>query len=94
MVWGPFPVAVRLCGVVADRWQEIDAHYHALPIPLLKQPPWRITGLTYAWCVERVNPDSLEEWKAELSDLLPWQSGDSEAAIELESASFAAMQAM
>jgi len=48
--------------------------------------------LVYAWCVERVPPDKLDEWHADLVDLLPWQDSSSAAAEELESASFFAMQ--
>jgi hypothetical protein len=47
----------------------------------------------YGWCLERVDPDKLDKWHAELNDLLPWQDADSMAAEELESESFFAMQA-
>lgn len=59
----------------------------------MRQPPWRIASLTYAWAIERVDPEKLEDWEMELVDLLPWQDSHSEAAIQIESDSFFAMQA-
>lgn len=51
-------------------------------------------NLVYAWCVKRVAHDKLDEWLAELYDLLPWQEdSDTEAAAQAESDSFMAMQA-
>lgn len=48
--------------------------------------------MIYAWCLERIDPEHLDEWKTELVDLLPWQSVKSQAAVDLESESFFAMQ--
>jgi hypothetical protein len=48
--------------------------------------------LVYSWAIERVAHDKLDEWKADLVELLPWQDADSAAAEEMESASFFAMQ--
>ena len=62
-------------------------------INLLRQKPHRFANLVYTWCLERVDPDKLDEWKAELVELLPWQNGDSEAAIARESESFYALMA-
>lgn len=50
-------------------------------------------NLVYAWSIERVKPESLDEWLTELDDLLPWQETTSEAAAEIESNSFFSMQA-
>lgn len=50
-------------------------------------------NLVYAWCIERVDPDKLDDWIADLHELLPWQDVDSEAAVNLESESFFQMQA-
>jgi hypothetical protein len=50
-------------------------------------------NFVYAWCIERVPSDELDDWKAELVDLLPWQDSASEAAVELESESFMNMMA-
>ena len=55
--------------------------------------PNRYANLVYAWCVERVEHDKLGEWEDQLIDLLPWQDASSEAAVNLESESFLAMQA-
>lgn len=49
--------------------------------------------MVYAWCIERVEHDKLDDWKMELVDLLPWQDSSSAAAADLESESFLAMQA-
>lgn len=50
-------------------------------------------NLVYSWCIERVEHDKLDDWLNELNDLLPWQDSNSEAAVNLESESFLAMQA-
>lgn len=47
--------------------------------------------LVYAWLVARTPPDKIEELDAMLDDLLPWEDSTSEAAAELEGASFMAM---
>ena len=47
----------------------------------------------YAWAIERVAADKLEEWIADLHEMLPWQDIESETAINLESESFFAAQA-
>lgn len=86
-------MAVRLCEIAADRWAELDAEYHASPIPLLRMPPHRFLNMVYSWCIERVPADKLADWLAELEDLLPWQDVNSEAAVNLESESFLAMAA-
>jgi hypothetical protein len=49
--------------------------------------------LVYAWAIERVDPEKLDDWEQELVDLLPWQDSQSEAAAEIESESFMSMQA-
>ena len=87
----PYPAIVRLCLIAAERWAEIDAAYYQTN--LLRLRPHRFLNLVYTWCVERLEPDKLDDWHAELVDLLPWQDSNSEAAINLESESFLAMQA-
>lgn len=84
-------MAVRLCTLAAERWPELDAAYYQ--IALLRQRPHRFLNLVYSWCIERVPADDLDDWKAELTELLPWQDVNSEAAVNLESESFFAMQA-
>lgn len=58
----------------------------------MHQPMWRFVSLTYAWAVELIDPEKLEDWEMELVDLLPWQDSSSEAATQIESDSF--MRAM
>lgn len=87
----PYGAIVRLCGIAAERWGDITAT-HLSSGSLLRMPLWKFIAVVYSWCVERVPQDKLEEWLVELNDLLPWQDVDSEAAAELESASFFGMQ--
>ena len=91
MVLTPYAAALRLCCIAAERWAELEAAYYQ--INLLRQRPRRFGNLVYAWAIERVEPEKLEEWQADLIDLLPWQDSSSEAAANLESESFMAMQA-
>ena len=56
-------------------------------------PPHRYLNMVYAWAIERVKHDELDDWLNELYDLLPWQDTDSETAVNLESDSFLAMAA-
>lgn len=91
MVRPPYAAAVRLCTIAADRWAELDAAYPN--VNLVRLRPHRFANFVYAWCIERVDPDGLDDWKAELLDLLPWQDSQSEAAANLESDSFMAMMA-
>lgn len=84
---------IRLHWIMADRWSEIDVAYHASPTPLLKMSPARMLGFVRVWCHERIAPAKLSEWQAEMVDLLPWQTTQSAAAVDLESESFFAMAA-
>lgn len=86
MVRPPYQAAVRLCTIAADRWPQIEAAYYQ--INLLRQPPYRFVNLVYAWAIEHVEADKIEEWEAELIDLLPWQESSGNAGAELESDSF------
>lgn len=90
MVRPPYQLAVRLCGIAAEMWPQIDAAYYQ--VELLTLRPHRILNLVYAWCLERIDPEGLDSWLDEMRDLLPWQSADSEAGAMLESESFFAMQ--
>lgn len=60
---------------------------------LLALPGWKQMSMVYSWAIQLVEPDKLSEWIADLDDLLPWQDSTSEAAADIESASFFAMQA-
>lgn len=77
--------------IAAERWSEIAAHYYQ--VNLLREPPWKFLGMVYVWALERVEHDKIESWIQELNELLPWQNAQSEAAAEIESASFLAMMA-
>lgn len=89
MVRPPYPVAVRLCTLASERWPEIDAAYYQ--IRLIREKPHRFLNMVYAWCIERVESDKLDEWIADLHELLPWQDADGESAAEIESDSFMSM---
>jgi hypothetical protein len=88
----PYPAAVRLCYIAAERWAEIATSYYRPGHSLLRERPHQLLNLVYSWCIERVDPDKLDEWLIELHELLEWQDADSETAINLESESFFAMQ--
>jgi hypothetical protein len=89
----PYPVAVRLCSLTAERWAELDTAYRDLPRGLIREKPHRLANFVYSWCIERVEPDKLDDWIVMLNDLLPWQDPEtSEAAVNLESESFFQMQ--
>ena len=92
MVRHPYPVTVRLHWIMGDRWGEIDAAYHASPVPLMKMSASRRLGFVHVWCLERIAPAKLSEWQADMVDILPWQTTQSTAAEALESESFFAMQ--
>ena len=44
--------------------------------------------MVYAWAIERVPYDKLDEWITDLDELLEWQDGDSAASEASESESF------
>lgn len=92
MVWPPYRRVVRLCWIVGGRWSEIVAAYYQ--INLLRQPMHKFIALVHAWALERVPHDKMDEWITEMEDLLPWEDVASEAAAEIESASFMAAMAL
>lgn len=65
----PYPVALRLYAIAAERWAEIDSCYAS--IDLIAYPPHRFMNLIYGWCVERVQPEKREEWEMMLETPLP-----------------------
>lgn len=91
MVRPPYRRAVRLCWIASGRWPEIVAAYYQ--IDLVRCRPHKFANLVYAWALERVPHDKIDEWHQDLDDLLPWEDADSEAAVEIESASFMAAMA-
>lgn len=92
MVRTPFPAVVRLCGIAAVLWPQLESAYYQTN--LLKRRPHSLLNLVYSWYVERLPHDKYDEWHVELVDLLEWQNADSEAAAELESESFLAFAGM
>ena len=90
MVRPPYPVAVRLCGIAAEHWGALDAHYYQ--INLLKLRPHRFANLVWAWFVSRLSAEDYSSAIEALYEPLPWQSADSQYAVELESESFAQWQ--
>lgn len=91
MVRHPYPRAVKLSALLSDRFREITSAYYLIP-NLLALPGWKLMSMVYSWAIERVDPEKLDEWIVELDDLLPWQDSNTEAAEEIESASFFDMQ--
>lgn len=67
----PYQIALRLYAIAAERWAEIDAAYSGVDI--LRLPIHRFLNYVYAWCVERINPEKLEQWQWELEQPLPGQ---------------------
>ncbi len=77
--------------IASLRWPEIETEYR--DINMFAVSPRRFANLVYTWVIARIDPEKRDEMDAELNDLLPWQDISSEAAAELESASFMAMAA-
>ena len=86
MVRTPYPAVVRLHHIASERWAEVEAAYPT--VSLLRFPRARFLNLVYVWAIERVPSDTLEQWKADLVEPLPWQSVDSEYVIQMESDAF------
>lgn len=89
----PYTACVYLCIIAADRWSELAAAYFFPGHSLLREPLHQFLNLVYSWCIERVEPAKLDDWKAGLLELLPWQDADSDAAEAIESDSFMNMKA-
>lgn len=88
MVRPPYPTVLRLCSYAAVKWPEIEASYYQ--INLFKEKPSRFIRLVYAWFLQRIDPEKRDEFDMELAEMMPWQSTDTDAAIDIESESFAA----
>jgi hypothetical protein len=80
---------VRLCQIAADRWPLLRTAYPS--VNLLRLSGHDFLNFVYAYSIERLPSDKMEEWLLEMDELLDWQDTDSEAAIEAESASFMSM---
>lgn len=84
----PYQVALRLYAIAAERWPEVDAAYAS--VDLIRFPPHRFLNCVYAWCLDRIAPDKLEEWIHMLYQPLPGAKPAqvTEAQAEVEGQSF------
>lgn len=71
MVGKPYAVAIRLYGVAAEHWPELDAAFAA--VDLIQLPAHRFLNCVRAWCLDRIEPEKREEWLAMLEMPLPWR---------------------
>lgn len=65
----PYQVALRLYSIAAEHWPVIDAAYPS--VDLIRFPAYRFLNFVYAWAVERIPQDKLEEWIHMLNQPLP-----------------------
>ena len=89
MDWPPYPTALRLYAIAAERWAEIEAHY--LAVDLLRLPAAKFLNAVYAWCVVQMQPDDREKWEIMLSAPIPGTESrvrPSEVTAEAEGAAF------
>lgn len=77
---------MHLCQLAADRWPSLRTAYPT--VNLLALTGHDFLNFVFQFCMERLPSDKIEEWLADLEELLDWQDTDSDAAIEAESASF------
>ena len=69
MDWPPYATALRLYAIAEERWAEIDAAYAS--VNLIRFPAHRFLNCVYAWCIERIEPDKLDDWKFQLEAPIP-----------------------
>jgi hypothetical protein len=65
----PYPVALRLYLIAAERWPEIDAAYAS--VDLMRLPTYRFLNCIWTWCVDRVPSDKREDWITQMNEPLP-----------------------
>jgi hypothetical protein len=90
--WPPYRVALRLYAVAAERWAELDADYIA--VDLIRLPPHRFLNCVYKWCLDRIDPEKVEDWEMMLSAPLPGEKPAKPTESELEAEGAAFMQMM
>jgi len=85
----PYQVAVRLCLIAQERWVEIDgeAALHGQDLMLL--PLDRFLNAIYMWCVQRIEPDKLDQWRSQLWGPIPGRAV-TQATVEQDLEQFAA----
>jgi hypothetical protein len=83
----PYQVALRLYAIAEERWAEVDAAYPS--VDLLRLPIHRFLNYVYAWCLERVEAEKLEQWRWEMNQPLPGREKDvTDAQVEEEGRGF------
>ena len=94
MVRPPYHVALRLYYIASEHWPLIDASYPS--VDLIRFPAHRFLNFVYAWAIERIPPDKIEEWMHMLNQPLSGREAKpTEDELEADGASFmAAMQTL
>lgn len=88
----PYSTVLRLYAIADLRWAEIDGAYAQADI--IRYPVHRFLNCIYAWCVDRIDPETREEWDMMLSAPLPGREAKpSPAELEADGASFMALMA-
>lgn len=88
----PYPEVLRLHGIAAEHWALIDAHYPS--VNLIEFPVHRFLDFVYAWLMNRIDPEKMEEVDDMLNRPLPGQERKvTDAMAEDEGASFMALHA-
>lgn len=83
----PYPTALRLYAIAAERWAEIDGLCAQNGVDPIRLRPDRFCNLIYAWAVERV--EDRERFDFDLNAPMPGQVRQpSEAELEREGADF------
>ncbi len=90
MVRPPYPIALRLYAIAAERWSEVDSAYAT--VDLIRQRPHRFCGLVYGWCVSGMNAERREQFDYQLSAPLPGRekAAPNEVVAEVEGQAFMA----
>lgn len=86
----PYQATLRLYAIAAERWAEVDSAYAALD--LIRERPYRFTGLVYGWCVSQMDDERRERFDYELSAPLPGheQQRPNDTVAEFEGQAFMA----
>lgn len=82
---------MRLAGIASSVWPQLEEAYYQ--INLLDLTPAKLLNIVFVWYMKNIPSDKIEEARATLDDLLPWEDSTSAAAEEIESASFMAAMA-
>lgn len=83
----PYQAALRLYVIAEQRWAEIEIAY--ITSDLLRFPPAKFLNAVYVWCLERIEPEKLEQWLFQLSAPLPGEEDKvSETTQEVEGDAF------